>query len=133
VHDHSPDSFLCDVGRRAWLPPVAWPTKAFSFQIDWKRETILCSNTSVVVHEYVQDADSFGWSIRALFQWSFLWGTASVLLSTQNGEGYPTEREEKPRTKAEVMQHCIDNSLVDWHADERSARAAWAEILSRRW
>ncbi len=85
----------------------------------------------LVVVDYFQDPDSFGWSVAALLRAAHKpggprWGTLDALCGTHDGASSkePTDLRDAVRR----MWH-----LVDWHGSEADARAAFADLSSRRW
>lgn len=86
----------------------------------------------LVVIEYAQDADSFGWKIAALFHVALFpdklrWGTMDALTSTDVGAG-DSNNAVDVRSAVRRMWH-----LADWHKTEAEARAAYTELKSRVW
>lgn len=95
----------------------------------------MTANDGLVVHEYVQDADSFGWSVTALisvvvFPDDRRWGVLDALVGTGVGTVW-IDAEGRARTECECVRDTWH--LVDWYESEGTARWAMAEARSRIW
>ncbi len=88
----------------------------------------------LVVVEYTQDADSFGWAVTALFCVDTgvrrRWGIMAILINTSHGADL-NPRWFQVRSAADVVRNAWH--LADWHVDEAAARAALEEARSRIW
>jgi hypothetical protein len=96
--------------------------------------SVIDFNGDIIVEQYEQDADSWGWMVQAIFTTALgppgkrRWGTLDCLDGTEAGQGYerPNGRE---RTAAEfIAEHW---HLVDWHETEDAAREAFAAARLR--
>lgn len=101
------------------------------------------NDDGLAIASFWQDADSFGWSILALFSVrggspdaAPRWGTLDVLTGTANGAEH--ENGARGEVTGFVTGTCEDAirrhwHLVDWHPSAQAAHAAIAEARSRRW
>jgi len=90
----------------------------------------------LVVVSYVQDADSFGWSIAALIHSAYKpgrprWGVLDALCSTGVGASLEAARDPSSRGARDAVRRLWH--LVDWYEDEVASRVAFEELRSRIW
>ena len=83
----------------------------------------------LVVIEYTQDADSFGWSVLALVMANYKpdqprYGVLDATLSTEFGQ-------RQGRSQEQVIREAWN--LVDWYPNEDAARDTYDEARSRTW
>lgn len=95
----------------------------------------------LVIVEYSQDADSFGWSVVALIHANYKpgvqrWGVLDATVGTDRGELPDSHSSSNPYgTHGRTREECVRGAwnLVDWYPSEDAARDAYDETRSRQW